>query len=51
MLSDDPASIIVEYDAAATSPQTLAETLAASLNDLGDPLYERPLEIVESEED
>ena len=50
-LSEDPASIVVEFDAAVTSAQALSEALAEALNAAGDPLYERPLEIIEGKED
>jgi len=50
-LSDDPPGIVIAFDAELTDPETLAQALAAALNAAGDPLYERPLEIVERKED
>ncbi len=50
-LSEDPPSIVVEFGAEATDAQTLAGALASALNAAGDPLYERPLEIIEGQED
>jgi hypothetical protein len=49
-LSDDPPSITVEFDVAVTDAPELARALAAELNAGGDPLYERPLDIIESNE-
>ena len=46
MLSEDPPRILVTFDDARTGADAIASALAASLNQLGDPLYERPLEIV-----
>lgn len=46
MLSEDPPRIQVTFDPARTSADAIASALADSLNQLGDPLYDRPLEIV-----
>ena len=46
MLSEDPPRILVTFDEAGTSADDIASALADALNTLGDPLYERPLDIV-----
>lgn len=46
MLSEDPPRILVTFDEAGTSADDIAAGLADALNKLGDPLYERPLDIV-----
>lgn len=46
MLSEDPPRILVTFDEAGTSADDIAAALADALNKLGDPLYERPLDIV-----
>lgn len=46
MLSEDPPRIVVPFDEARTSADDIASGLANALNKLGDPLYERPLEVV-----
>ncbi|TAK56561.1 MAG: redoxin domain-containing protein [Dehalococcoidia bacterium] len=44
-LSEDPPRIVVTYGGSLSS-DAIASVLAEALNRLGDPLYERPLEIV-----
>ncbi|MBI5283994.1 MAG: redoxin domain-containing protein [Chloroflexi bacterium] len=46
MLSEDPPRIVVTFDEARTSAGDIASGLVNALNALGDPLYERPLEVV-----
>ncbi|MBI5289033.1 MAG: TlpA family protein disulfide reductase [Chloroflexi bacterium] len=46
-VSDDPPRIIVTFDAGVTSATEIANALADALSELGDPLYERPLEVIE----
>ncbi len=50
-LAGDPPSIVVAFDADVTGPEQLADALASALSELGDPLYSRPLEVIEGEED
>jgi thiol-disulfide isomerase/thioredoxin len=42
---EDPPRVVVAFDAAATDARSVAAALAEELERLGDPLYERPLEI------
>ena len=45
-LTEDPPRIVVTFDAGATNADEIAKGLADALNKLGDPLYERPLDVV-----
>ena len=45
-LERDPATVVVRMDENVTGRQRLAELLADELEQLGDPLYTRPIEIV-----
>lgn len=45
-LSEDPSRIVVTFDAGVTNADEIANGLADVLNKRGDPLYERPLEVI-----
>lgn len=45
-LAEDPPRIVVTFDRGVTNADAIASSLADALNKLGDPLYERPLDVV-----
>ena len=45
-ISEDPPRIVVTFDAGVTNADAIANAMTDALNKLGDPLYERPLDVV-----